>query len=91
MVDLLVRRGLVERVEDAADRRVRLVRLTRAGERFLDELLPAYYASVRELFAGMSDKEKRLLSELLTKLRHVVLRSAKDGTKRSSKGSKVIA
>lgn len=88
LIDSLARRGLVERVEKEGDRRFRLVRLTRAGERLLDELLPSHYANVRAMFAGMSDKEKAILSKLLVKLRHEVLRSSeraseKDCTKTS--------
>jgi MarR family 2-MHQ and catechol resistance regulon transcriptional repressor len=70
VVDYLARKGLVERTEDEKDRRVRLVRLTEGGEKFLESVLPAHYLRVREMFKGMSNKEKAQLSELLTKLRH---------------------
>ncbi len=70
VVDYLVRKGLVERAADERDRRVRLVRLTKAGEKFIGSILPAHYTRVREMFKGISNSEKAHLSELLTKLRH---------------------
>ena len=70
LVDCLARRGLVERTEDARDRRVRRIRLTKAGEKRLKSILPAHYNRVRALFKGVSDKDKTALSALLTKLRH---------------------
>jgi|SRR5207253_3299792 len=70
LVDLLVKKNLVERTEDARDRRVRMVRLTKAGQNFLESILPAHYARVREMFRGMSIKDKTALSKLLVKLRH---------------------
>jgi MarR family 2-MHQ and catechol resistance regulon transcriptional repressor len=76
LIDSLACRGLVERIEKEGDRRFRLVRLTQAGKRLLDELLPSHYEDIRAMLAGMSDKEKLTLSKLLTKLRHEVLRSS---------------
>ena len=70
LVDLLVRKRMVERAEDARDRRVRRVRLTKAGQAFLKSILPTHYARVREMFRGMSVKDKTALSKLLVKLRH---------------------
>ena len=75
LVDCLERRGLVERIGAPADRRVRLVRLTKAGRKLLDTILPAHYRRVRALLRGVSNKDKAALSALLTKLRHNVLQS----------------
>ncbi len=47
LVDLLERRGLVERFASEADRRVRLVRLTRAGQALLESILPADEAAAQ--------------------------------------------
>jgi MarR family 2-MHQ and catechol resistance regulon transcriptional repressor len=70
LVDFLARRGLVERSQHESDRRVRLVRLTRNGEKLLESILPAHYARVRALLKGVSNREKAALSKLLMKLRH---------------------
>lgn len=69
VVDFLARKGLVERAEDERDRRVRLVRLTDKGEKFLETILPAHYARVRRMFKGVTNKDKAALSRLLTRLR----------------------
>lgn len=70
LVDCLVAKNYVARSEDARDRRVRLVRLTKEGHEFLDSILPAHYTRMREMLSGMKEMEKGALSELLTKLRH---------------------
>jgi MarR family 2-MHQ and catechol resistance regulon transcriptional repressor len=73
LVDLLERKGFVERLASQADRRVRLVRLTRQGRALLESILPGHYRRVRELLRGVSNKDKTALSRLLTKLRRNVL------------------
>ncbi len=83
LVDCLERKGLVERTADEGDRRVRIVRITRAGEELLESVLPGYYGEVREIFAGLSDAEKATLSEFLSKLRGSVMNSLE---KRSGEG-----
>jgi MarR family 2-MHQ and catechol resistance regulon transcriptional repressor len=75
LVDCLAQRGLVERSQHERDRRVRLVRLTRGGEKLLESILPTHYARVREMLKGVSNKDKAILSELLMKLRHNTQRS----------------
>src|ERR671938_69085 len=52
LVDWLTRRGLVARIEDKNDRRVRLIQLTKDGEKLLESLLPSYYSIVQEMFKG---------------------------------------
>jgi MarR family 2-MHQ and catechol resistance regulon transcriptional repressor len=69
LVDWLTRRGLVARIEDKNDRRVRLIQLTKDGEKLLESLLPSYYSIVQEMFKGVSNKDKDQLSDLLIKLR----------------------
>lgn len=75
LVDCLARRGLVARKQDEKDRRVRLVRLTKAGEKMLETILPGHYARVREMLRSVNDKEKEQLSKLLVKLRSGTQRS----------------
>src|SRR2546421_7029098 len=75
LVDYLARRKFVERTEDERDRRVRLVRLTKAGEKLLESILPGHYARVREMLRSVSNKDKELLSKLLLKLRHSTQRA----------------
>ena len=75
LVDCLARRRLVKRTQDERDRRVRLVRLTKAGEKLLESILPGHYARVREMLKSVSNKDKQLLSKLLLKLRHSTQRA----------------
>jgi MarR family 2-MHQ and catechol resistance regulon transcriptional repressor len=72
LVDCLEKRGLAERAEGSPDRRRRIARITEAGERLLEAMLPRHYSTVREMLDGMSDKEKAALSELLSKVRRCV-------------------
>lgn len=83
LVDLLERRGMVERFASESDRRVRLVRLTRAGAALLESILPGHYRRVRELLRGVNNREKADLSRLLTKLRHGVLNVLSEGEGRA--------
>jgi MarR family 2-MHQ and catechol resistance regulon transcriptional repressor len=77
LVDCLERRDLVGRVASAEDRRVKLVRLTRAGESLLEGVLPRYYGELRAAMRGLSASEKSEVSRLLTKLRHGVQREGR--------------
>jgi DNA-binding MarR family transcriptional regulator len=57
LVDHLVRRGLVARTEDPADRRRSLLACTPAGEALLDELRHGKGQALREWLAWLSDDE----------------------------------
>jgi MarR family transcriptional regulator, 2-MHQ and catechol-resistance regulon repressor len=72
LVDCLERKGLVERLVDEHDRRVRMARITRAGEALLRSLLPRHYSELKRICSRLSNTEKSTLSDLLTKLRHSV-------------------
>jgi MarR family transcriptional regulator for hemolysin len=75
-VDGLVRAGMVERAEDASDRRSLRLTLTPAGRAkvaFIDGLCNRYYA---DLLAGISERDRRsvlravgLLAERMRSLR----------------------
>ena len=55
----LTRRGLIERVASARDRRERLLRLTRAGRRMYARLVPLVLQRERTLLAALSAAERR--------------------------------
>ena len=67
ITDELVARGWVERVQDCTDRRAVVVRLTEAGERGVNELLPAMWGEYEGLLAGFSPEETAQLAGLLRK------------------------
>jgi MarR family transcriptional repressor of emrRAB len=64
----LVKRGLIARGADAADRRRVLIRITPAGRRFVQRILPPMFPRLDAIFAGFSDTEQQQLSRLLRKL-----------------------
>jgi MarR family transcriptional repressor of emrRAB len=64
----LVKRGLITRGASEEDRRCVLVRITPAGRRFVQKMLPPMFPRVATMFAGFSDADKRYLDRLLRKL-----------------------
>ena len=69
IVDQLEKEGLVERLEEPADRRAFRIRLTRAGEKSFAEMARAHEEWVVELLAGMSRRDQDELLKLLAKLK----------------------
>ena len=69
IVDQLEKEGLVERLDEPADRRAFRIRLTRAGERSFAEMAREHEEWVAELFAGVSRKEQDELLKLLAKVK----------------------
>src|SRR2546423_6866260 len=69
IVDQLEKEGLVERLDEPADRRAFRIRLTRAGERSFGEMARAHEEWVVELLAGLSRREHEELLKLLAKLK----------------------
>lgn len=64
-IDLLEQRGLVERLPDPNDRRGTLIKLTPAGKTLIDEVVVTHLEAENELLAGLTDRERLELSELL--------------------------
>ena len=69
IVDQLEHEGLVERLDEPADRRAFRIRLTRAGERGFAEMARAHEGWVVELLAGLSRREQEDLLKLLAKVK----------------------
>ena len=69
IVDQLENEGLVERLDEPADRRAFRVRLTRSGDRSFAEMARAHEEWVVELLAGMSRREQDELLRLLAKVK----------------------
>jgi DNA-binding MarR family transcriptional regulator len=74
LVDRLEKRGLVSRGEQAADRRVWTVRITPAGRRLLEEILPEYYRLGEEVWGGMALGEATRVDAILRELNDNALR-----------------
>lgn len=72
--------GLVARVVATPDRRAQMISLTATGKRALDAMTPDHASWVRDMFAGLTDTDRRQLYTLLGKLK----RSAQSATERVS-------
>lgn len=68
LVDGLVKRGLVQRVAHPQDRRVKLARLTPAGEKLIAEVLPQHHSSACELFGVLNPLELESLTAMARRL-----------------------
>ena len=71
-VDMLVRRGLVERWVDKADRRQTLVRLTPAGKRLLMSCRKALEAFLDRRLASLTEAERDAIDHSLQLVRQVL-------------------
>lgn len=69
IVDQLEREGLVERLDEPADRRAFRIRLTRAGEKSFAEMAREHEEWVVDLLAGLSRREHDELLKLLAKVK----------------------
>ncbi|HZM33538.1 MAG TPA: MarR family transcriptional regulator [Burkholderiales bacterium] len=69
IVDQLEKEGLVERLDEPADRRAFRIRLTKTGEKSFAEMARAHEEWVVELLAGLSRREQDELLRLLAKVK----------------------
>jgi MarR family transcriptional regulator, 2-MHQ and catechol-resistance regulon repressor len=61
-VDRLLKRGLVSRTNSTDDRRVRVVDLTPAGRRHIEQVFAAHSRQIDRLAEALSPKERRQIS-----------------------------
>src|ERR1044071_4798259 len=69
IVDQLEKEGLVERLDEPADRRAFRIRLTRAGGKSFTEMARAHEQWVVELLAGLTRRVRDELLKLLAKVK----------------------
>jgi len=69
IVDQLEKEGLVERLDEPADRRAFRIRLTKSGERTFIEMARAHEERVVELLAGLSRRDQDELLRLLARVK----------------------
>jgi DNA-binding MarR family transcriptional regulator len=67
-VTALMERQIVERVENAEDRREFRLQLTRKGKALYEELIPRLLRREQEIFACLSAQERKDLARLLGKI-----------------------
>ena len=63
--DELLRKGLIERNPSTDDRRRVVVRLTREGERLVEQVQPELWRTLEQVYGGLSAAEQRQLIGLL--------------------------
>jgi DNA-binding MarR family transcriptional regulator len=68
VIDALEEAGLVRREIDSRNRRAILLRLTERGEGVRDQLREARRRAAEDLFAPLSDEDRKTLTDLLTLL-----------------------
>ena len=68
MLQRMERDGLVAVKADKEDARSKVVRLTKAGNDFMQEVLPPHYLRVTKLMERLTEEEQRQVIELLHKL-----------------------
>jgi DNA-binding MarR family transcriptional regulator len=72
MIDSLVARDLVTRVEDPTDRRAVVISLTPAGRHALGEKMAEYDAIRRKMAATLAPEERLVAATLLSRLTDVI-------------------
>jgi len=77
LIGRLVEEGLVDRLQDADDRRIQWVRLTPKGDKIFSSMAPANQGWVTEAMAEMSEEDLRQLQNLLSKLKSSVANASK--------------
>ena len=67
-LDRLERAGFIERRPDPSDRRGKLIAMTEAGKRVIDETLSRHVANEQRILASLTQTEQKRLNALLKKL-----------------------
>jgi MarR family 2-MHQ and catechol resistance regulon transcriptional repressor len=86
VIDRLAVRGLVQREDDARDRRACIVRLTAAGRRLIERAFGQHRAEWEEGLEGFSTDERMTLLPLLRRLERI----AEEGLRSANEASAVM-
>jgi MarR family 2-MHQ and catechol resistance regulon transcriptional repressor len=68
VIDNLVKRGLVERERDEADRRYVTIHLTEAGHQLIGQIFPRHVGQVMDAISVLTPQEQHQLAKLCRKL-----------------------
>jgi DNA-binding MarR family transcriptional regulator len=68
LVEQLVKKGLVERQVNSADRRSRLLSLTIKGEKLYERLRPVHLAANESVLTPIAPRERKILMSLLIRV-----------------------
>ena len=59
---------LIHRTDCSRDKRMSLVRLTRRGRKYVDEVLPPLFRGISDVMGGLTEDERQTLLSLLNKI-----------------------
>lgn len=76
LIERLVAEGLIDRRPSPDDRRIQIVRLTRAGKSAFDDMTPIHREWITSVMAGLDRRELTTLLGLLGRLKDSVSRAA---------------
>jgi DNA-binding MarR family transcriptional regulator len=79
IIDLLEKRGWVERTRSTSDRRRNHLSTTPLGEKELDALFAELAVTEAAGLAALSDEEREIVSNALDKVYHAYVRPAREG------------
>lgn len=68
LVDALEGKGLVRRISSTTDRRVKLVEITKHGRQLIAEYRPAVLKAQNEVLSRLSDQERQVLVDLMSRV-----------------------
>lgn len=68
ILDKLVRKNIIERLQDEDDRRVFNIRITKEGQLLGNRIFPSHYELLTKVFNVLTEDERELLSSLLKKV-----------------------
>jgi DNA-binding MarR family transcriptional regulator len=69
LVDRMERAGLVQRVSNENDRRVKELRLTEKGRELAPKVIGEYRPFLHQMMSRLSPEEQRMLTDLVTRLK----------------------
>ncbi len=73
LMDSLIAKGLIERSEDASDRRAKLLRLTHEGLKLVDRIRKTVTGLEEGVFSSFSDKELAQFADFVQRLESSVI------------------
>jgi len=68
VIDSLIKKGILSRIQSARDRRVIYINLTAKGKKFLQKKYKNIHKIIGEIFGKLNEKDKRKLIKLFEKI-----------------------
>ncbi len=84
LIDRLEENGWLERRPDETDRRIKRIYLTKSGKKVHETISPIAEAMLEEELSGLSDAERKLLTELMVNVKRQLQGMLKKNTRATS-------